>query len=183
MVQHFNQHSTAPRKLNILSAIYLIADAWESIPATTIHNCWIRSGLLDSNLPRDLSEAASVEAEGLAFLRVSESYTRNALRFLNPDIPASELEHHFTQYLTDSADDEYSSRPTVVPSTISLVEAEVNLGFRSRGVENMEVLEYDASGDTDDESITTEIRLPITNHKAIQHLQELSFYLQSLRVS
>jgi len=96
MVQHFNQHSTAPPKLNILSAIYLMADVWESIPATTIYNCWIRSGLLDSNLPRDLSEAASVKAEGLAFLGASESHTRNALRILNPDILASELEHHFT---------------------------------------------------------------------------------------
>ncbi|PWW74445.1 CENP-B protein, partial [Tuber magnatum] len=40
MVEHFNTHGNTSSKLDILQAIYLIADAWESVTQGTIIHCW-----------------------------------------------------------------------------------------------------------------------------------------------
>jgi len=45
MVQHFNQYGEAPSKLDILQAIYLIADSWESVTQSTIIHCWKKAGI------------------------------------------------------------------------------------------------------------------------------------------
>jgi len=45
MVEHFNIHGNAPSKLDILQAIYLIADSWESVTQDTIVHCWRKVGI------------------------------------------------------------------------------------------------------------------------------------------
>jgi len=47
MVQHFNQYGEAPSKLDILQAIYLIADSWESVTQSTIIHCWKKAGITE----------------------------------------------------------------------------------------------------------------------------------------
>lgn len=45
MVQYFNIHAKAPDQINILQAIYMIADAWDSISTNTIINCWAKADI------------------------------------------------------------------------------------------------------------------------------------------
>jgi len=45
MVEHFNAHGNAPSKLDILQAIYLIAESWESVTQDTIVHCWRKVGI------------------------------------------------------------------------------------------------------------------------------------------
>ncbi|KAI5839107.1 hypothetical protein DFP73DRAFT_599083 [Morchella snyderi] len=45
MVQYFNENGVAPRRLDILQAIHLIAIAWDSISTETIVNCWRKAGI------------------------------------------------------------------------------------------------------------------------------------------
>ncbi|PWW77056.1 hypothetical protein C7212DRAFT_133835, partial [Tuber magnatum] len=45
MVQYFNFHGEASSKLDILQAIHLIADSWESVVASTITHFWAKAGI------------------------------------------------------------------------------------------------------------------------------------------
>ena len=60
-----------------------MADAWESIPSSTISNCWKHAGFVGSHhsLP-----------ENLDFLSTSTVHTRSALRALNHELPEVELD-------------------------------------------------------------------------------------------
>ena len=176
MVQYFNRHSQAPPKLNILSAIYLMADAWESIPSSTISNCWKRAGLLGSR--HSLTGNSD-------FLSTSTAHTRSALRALNPGLPEAELDQRIQDYLRDeSVEDaeDLSNRQAILPDSGSLVEEYVNLGLLTRNIDDMETTYLDAEGDPDDELEMPPLQL-LSHTEAIQSLHHVSRYLQSLPVS
>ncbi|PWW75091.1 hypothetical protein C7212DRAFT_149662, partial [Tuber magnatum] len=46
IVRYFNTNNQAPPKLDLLSAIYLMADAWEAISTSIIQNCGKHFGLM-----------------------------------------------------------------------------------------------------------------------------------------
>ena len=81
MVRYFNNNHQAQPKLNILLAIYLMADAWEAIPASTIQNCWKRSSLIGA--ANDPLSASTVRREPISksceIFRTDDLYRRRRL--------------------------------------------------------------------------------------------------------
>lgn len=145
MVQYFNRHSEAPQTLNIRSAIYLMADTWESIPTSAISNCWKRASLVGSDYSL---------VEDSDFLRTSITPTCSALRILNPGLPEAELERRHQDYLQDErvedAEDLSNAQP-ILPDSESFVEEYVNLALLTRDIDAMETSYLDKEGEPEDE--------------------------------
>ena len=55
IVRYLNTNYQSPPNLDILSAIYLIADTWEAIPASKIKKFWKRSGLIGAAFPLSIN--------------------------------------------------------------------------------------------------------------------------------
>ncbi|CUS07543.1 unnamed protein product [Tuber aestivum] len=47
MVEHFNSYGKAPLKIDILQAIYLIADSWDAVTEDTIVHCWKKAAITE----------------------------------------------------------------------------------------------------------------------------------------
>lgn len=174
MVKYFNLHQKAPPKLDILSAIYLIADAWESIPASTIINCWRKSGIISDMVP-----------EVDTFLTESHSMCRIALRQIYSDLDEDIFNDGFNNFvLFDEDIEDFDKSLSDFPDAVALVERNVQNGLLLYGPENMEQSELDADGDLDlDFAGFKPCNVIITHDKAIENLHELTRYLQTLKVS
>lgn len=193
MVQYFNRYGISAPKLDILASIYMIADAWESIPSSTISNCWKKSGLLPQS--PNLPQASEITSQGRNtssttdnFLTTTTAATQTTLRNLYPDSNTAEFHQIFEDFISDNdnleglADDTYESR---IPDASLLVEEQVRLGLLTRGVYDMEVSYLDAAGDTDEDPDIDFLPPPtlLTHSEAIEHLYYLSRYLQSLPIN
>jgi len=181
MVSYFNANHQAPPKLNILSAIGLMAEAWEAIPAATIQNCWKHSGLIGAVNDPVHSSTQSYTAE--PFIQQAESETRVSLRSLNPDLNPNTFHDDFYNffYFNDVEESE-ESKTSTTPNAISLVEEYVKLGLLTLGPEKMNLTDLDAPGD-DIEASQLFQSPPITTAQAVNSLHSITRYLQSLPVS
>jgi hypothetical protein len=50
-------------KINIKESINYLADAWENVTEETIHNCWIKTGILPSSTNEDITDAIKAQEE------------------------------------------------------------------------------------------------------------------------
>ena len=171
----------------------MMADTWESIPSSTISNCWKISGLLPQS--PNLHPALEIPSQGRNtssttdnFLTTTTAATETTLRNLYPDSNTAEFHQIFEDFISDNnnleglADDTYESR---ISDVSQLVEEQVRLGLLTCGVHDMEVGYLDAAGDSDEDPNIDFLSPPIllTHSKAIEHLYHLSRYLQSLPIN
>lgn len=181
MVKYFNTNHQAPPKLDILSAIYLMADAWEAIPASTIQNCWKRSGLIGA--ANDPLSTSTLSYTTEAFIQQAESDTRISLRTLYPDLDANTFSHGFHDFFYSNDTEEFEDSSLLSPpSAVTLVDEYVKLGILTLGPEKMNLSDLDAPSDDIGES---ELLLlpPITTIEAVNYLHSITRHLQSLPVS
>jgi len=52
MVDYFEKHNQAAPNLDVLQVIYMVAEAWDELPASVVYDCWQKVGLVES-LDRD----------------------------------------------------------------------------------------------------------------------------------
>jgi len=52
-------------KINIKESIDYLADAWENVTEETIHNCWIKTGILPSSTNEDVTDAMQAQQENI----------------------------------------------------------------------------------------------------------------------
>jgi len=193
MVQYFNRHGISAPKLDILASIYMIADAWEAIPSSTISNCWKKSGILPH--ASNISELSTVPLSNTgtpsrmdSFLPTTMAAMHTTLRNLYSDLSTTEFDKICQDFLSDNdnleglTDDGSQSS---IPDARMLVEEQVRLGLLTRGVNDMEVSYLDAAGDSDDNQEIDSVPPPtlLTHSEAIEHLCHLSRYLQSLPIN
>lgn len=120
MVKYFNLHKKAPPKLDILSAIYLTADAWESIPASTIINCWKKSGIISDTVP-----------EVDPFLTESHKMSRIALQQVDRDLDDDIFNDGFNSFiLLDEDIEDLDKSLSDFPDAVALVERNVQNGLQ-----------------------------------------------------
>ncbi|CAB4400822.1 unnamed protein product [Rhizophagus irregularis] len=50
-------------KINIKESIDYLTDAWENVTEETIHNCWIKTGILPSSTNEDITDATQAQRE------------------------------------------------------------------------------------------------------------------------
>jgi len=192
MVQCFNRHGISTLKLDILASIYMMADAWESIPSSTISNCWKKSGLLP--LPPNLHSVLAIPTQDTNtssrpynFLSTTMAALQTTLLNLYPDSNATKFHEIYEDFISDNDNLEglaNNSCESGIPDARELVEEQVRLGLLTHGVHDMEVSYLDAAGDSDENPELDFFPPPalLTHSEAVEQLYHLSCYLQSLPI-
>ncbi|KAG0636818.1 hypothetical protein HOY80DRAFT_1003176 [Tuber brumale] len=179
----------------------MIADAWKSIPAKTISNCWTKSGLLfDHTIPTrhtifpacdSDSEVPDFQSE-LPDSPQGSSYSDQFLTKLHPNLPKAEHDIIYKEFLNeeDPYNNKYDCDNDGTPSILNArqqVENQVSLGLLNHGIDSMNT---DINSDDDDTGTSHNAQFPLvhppllpSNSEAIRHFHDISRYLQSLHGS
>lgn len=192
MVQYFNLHGEAPSKLDILQAIYLIAESWESVTQSTIIHCWKKAGItkptaLQASTVHESEIGDPAEEDGIVspveqFISVEERECRQAFSDLRNTGLADfqNVEGCFDSYFTgmsiggDDDDEEFIDTEFALPDAIAIVKKEVAAGILLRSKDSL-----DQSGSESEEEATFTIPL-IGVETAAHYTYELGRYLQAL---
>lgn len=166
MVHYFNEHQKASPQLDILEAIYLIAEAWEELPQKVIYHCWVKAGILPC-LSRDSPDhTVAPFEEYIQYLQTSTRFEIHAL--IDQDCNSLQMEDAADQYLEYDEDAADLSIPASIVSIPQLVT--------------------DLANESQLEEATTpelEIVYPpiIAPSQALSHLKELITFFEALPAS
>jgi len=123
-----------------------------------------------------------------SFLPTTMAAIHTTLRNLYSDLSTTEFDKICQDFLSDNDNlegitDDGSQRS--IPHARMLVEEQVHLGLLTQGVNDIEVSCLDAASDSDDNQEVDSLPFPtlLTHSEAIQHLCNLSRYLQSLPIN
>src|SRR5205807_9741804 len=145
MVQYFNQHVEAPSKLDILQAIYLIADSWESVTQSTIIHCWKKAGIMEQIQVSNVNESENMDPVGQPRIAITEpveqfiSFEERECRQAFDDLRNTRLSDFqniddcFNSYFpglssgpsSDDEKDEGVESPPTLPDIVAIIQEEV----------------------------------------------------------
>jgi len=190
MVQHFNLHGNAPSRLDILQAIYLIADSWESVTQCTIVHCWKKAGITQQSEADVINEGQivdRVEEGGVTgpveqFIGIEEKECSQAFIDLRNSRLAEfcDIENCFDSYFTGLTigtkdnNEEAISPQFTIPDAIAIIQEEVASGILLRSKD---------SPDRSDSEIEVEnpLTIPLIGVETAAHdTNQLARYLQAL---
>jgi len=192
MVQHFNLYGEAPSKLDILQAIYLIADSWESVTQSTIVHWWKKASITEPTTTQastvhesefgDPAEEGGIASPVEQFISIEERECRQAFTDLRNTGLADfqNVEGCFDSYFTglniggEDDDEEFIHPEFPLPDAITIVQEEIAAGILLRSKDSL-----DRSGSESEEEATFTITI-IGVETAAHYTYELGRYLQAL---
>jgi len=188
MVERFNQFGETPEKIDILKAIYLISNAWDSISPSTIQNCWAKANITTTSLP--------LQGPSLVDTFVSEQRSA-CLRAFHELRELGETEYqNFDEYFEGFFTDDnhpplQSTLPTPLPDSSTLIENEITNGLLERPSSELNGTLLTLSSIEEDsdhqpsrqQSSTTSPPPVISTPLAIKYIIELQRYYQALPVT
>ena len=121
------------KNINMLHCLQYAKDAWQSVTATTVQNCWRKAGFsadmqatedntvpeVQSELAQDIQELSELDKDAPVYMQPSE----NAEQIVQ--VIAEELTSNEAEAESEDDDDEGGASPTaaVQPSTLELFQA------------------------------------------------------------
>ena len=156
----------APPKLNVLQVIYMIAAAWDELPASVIFHCWQKVGLVEA-LDRD-QDASYTEYMN----KIQQATHISISSLLDPDLSChsgqvEEIVNRFLDYDEDAPDINAS------PDTISTTDIIHDLQARNDG----NGAETDSSTDSTDPA-EGQVPEPISISLAKSHIGHIVTLLE-----
>lgn len=182
MVQHFNVHGVAPQKIDILQAIHMIADAWDAVSVSTIVHCWRKADICPS--PSVVSTGVnphlhqpSSEDQLQYFIASQRTHCQVLFRQVLKPVSDPDFIAAFEEFFTFDEDQEEGDDSTELPDAAQIVQEGIAAGVLMRNPQDLDLSDVE-------DSETTPEQLPImTTDHAIQSVDGLARYLQSLKVS
>lgn len=186
MVQHFNFHGTVPEKIDILRAIYLIADAWNTVSNTTIINCWKKADIC--GVTESANSRQTAEDQFQHFIAAQRTHCQIAIQQIfkltfnyQAQGFTETFQLAFDEFFTFDEDQINNNSEAEVPNAVKIVQDGFATGVLTRGVTGLDSHD-DEEEDEFDNSTELEIGFP-TLDEAIHYTTELSRYLQAIKVT
>ena len=199
MVEQFNSFGQPPAKLDILQAIYLIADSWDSVTKETIIHCWRKAGITGQTealvgeggigLGTGMEVSSGSNCNTLSpveeFISLEQRECRQALGSLRDNglDEYQDFEDFFDSYFADITDeDEEQFGPTsgkAIPDALTLIQDGIAAGVLSRSKNDLE--NSGSEGDTTIDDLATPALIGVET--AAHYASELGRYLQALPVT
>ena len=169
LVQVFNSLHQTPLQIDILQAIHFIVEAWLELPPTVIFNCWKQAGIHPA-LQKGSSYWSSY-ADYVESLKTRTSISIHTL--LDPDVQSLHSGQMATLIENYLFHKEEAMDSAICPSTV----VSLNISEMIAEIQHSEV------EDPDPELEPTVIIPPPTTTEAINHIQALQLYLESLCIT
>jgi hypothetical protein len=209
MVQHFNLHAIRPDKIDILQAIYLMSDAWDSVTKETVIRCWKKANICgenDLNGPDNCQNMnpnieQDFEDHHQHFIARERNYCHIAMReiFEHPSIqrPDPDFPPAFEEFFNYDEDNEepLPNNELKFPDAAVIVQRGIAEGVLLKNPDELDrflsadnTSQLDDGSISDSESSVTTAAVPqplpiITIDGAIHYANELTRYLQSMKIT
>ena len=172
IVDYFEKYGTVAPNLNVLQVIYMVAEAWDELPAQTIFHCWQKVGLVES-----------IDREQHGSYAEYQKYTQDSTKFSIESLldfgcnsqQVEDLTNEFLYYDEDAPDEETSYEDISLNSIITDLQEKVNLS-NEHG---------DNQSEDDDEESILDSQIDsetITFTDADRYLDKLSTLLEGVSV-
>lgn len=179
MAEHFTLYGAVPKKIGVLQAIHLIADAWDVIPDVIITGCWKKANICGTTENFETAENATIHSTNQTpddqlqnFIAVQRTHCEFAMRQIygpsDLQIQDPNFGVAFDDFFTFDEDQVNPEAGAELPDAIKIVQMGIEDGVLLHGAARLDE-------ESEDDISESEKTLP-TLDEAIYYTTQLARY-------